>query len=415
MNRITSILQKNLYKKPLTPIMIKTTQTENLATELKDYLPTEIMRILPRINMETVFASIRKIPKFNLIALPASLNIINELADDRRVEKLYYDREMLLNQNQAGIYDTLTRLVFTTTSWTRKLIGLEKAKADGYTGQGTKIAILDTGGTKFHPQTRNLIKYTTIRGIYTDRNGHGQHVATIAGGTKAMDPILHVEVEGMAPAAQLISIKTLGFVIGIGRESNTLEGLNKTLELQPDIVNMSLGTNQLYKSDETDPLEEAITILSKSGILTVCAAGNAGPKPSTVTSPGDSPNTITVGAWDELQNAVAPFSSRGPGKQNTIKPDIVAPGVRIHSGITGILDVQSDFRKQHYGYLDGTSMACPHVSGLLSCAKQLFKEYGAILNNNIAMNIFETNGTPKNNNTGHGLIQWNWFETWAKK
>jgi len=423
MPRLTSLLERVLYKRPITPIIVKTPRIEDVRAEILQILPLELKdvlkRLFPRVTVaaETALATLNVIPEFNMISFPASTLIIEELAQDRRIEKIYLDRMMTLHQTVPGAgryYDRMTKKVFTSTMWTKKIIGVDKANASGYTGRGVSVAIIDTGGTPLHVQTTHLELYSTMRGLYSDKNGHGEHVASIAGGKFAIDPILRVECEGMAPEARLISIKSLGYVIGTGKESDILEALNLAYRLRADVVNMSLGTEEVPPSPEEDPQCEVITKLTREGMMIVVSAGNSGPGSGSINDPGACEDAITVGAWDELEGGVASFSSRGP-VWSLMKPDIVSPGVNVHSGIIGLLDVQGDKKKQEFSYLSGSSMSAPHVSGLLACAKQMFNEAGVPLNTEVAKSIFEEYGEAKDNERGWGLANWGMFEQYISE
>jgi subtilisin family serine protease len=104
-------------------------------------------------------------------------------------------------------------------------------------------------------------------------------------------------------------------------------------------------------------LLQAIETVRAAGIMTVHSAGNGGPSCSTVSTPAAIYNaSYTVGATDQ-QNIIAGFSSRGPvtvDGSGRLKPDVVAPGISIHSAVPG----------GQYAFLSGTSMAAPHVTGL---------------------------------------------------
>jgi len=423
MPRLTSLLERVMYKRPITPIIVKTPRIEEIRAEILQLLPLELKdvlkRLFPRVTVaaETALATLNVIPEFNMISFPASTLIIEELAQDRRIEKIYLDRMMTLHETVPGAgryYDRVTKKVFTSTMWTKKIIGVDKANASGYTGRGISIAVIDTGGTPLHVMTPHLELYSTMRGLYSDRNGHGEHVASTVGGKFAIDPRLRVECEGMAPEARLISIKCLGYVIGFGKESDILEALSLAYRLEVDVVNMSLGTEEVPPSPEEDPYSEVITKLTGEGIMVVVSAGNSGSGSGSINVPGACEDAITVGAWDELEGRVADFSSRGP-VWGMIKPDIIAPGIEIHSGITGLLDIQGDKKKQKFSYLSGTSMSAPHVSGLLACAKQMFNEAGVPLNTEVVKSIFEEYGEPKDNERGWGLANWRMFEQYISE
>jgi hypothetical protein len=116
-----------------------------------------------------------------------------------------------------------------------------------------------------------------------------------------------------------------------------------------------------------DPLEQAVNDLTaSSGALFVIAAGNAGPGPQTLGSPGSADAALTVGAVDSV-DSIASFSSRGPRiGDSALKPDITAPGVNI----TGARSSTGTFGNpgDSYVQLSGTSMATPHVAGAAAIA-----------------------------------------------
>jgi subtilisin family serine protease len=99
-----------------------------------------------------------------------------------------------------------------------------------------------------------------------------------------------------------------------------------------------------------------VAALRAAGIFFVAAAGNTGPSCGSVEDPpAPYRDTFTVGAVDE-NRVVAPFSSRGPTPDGMVKPDLLAPGV----------DVLSALPDATYGRLSGTSMATPHIAGVVA-------------------------------------------------
>jgi subtilisin family serine protease len=121
----------------------------------------------------------------------------------------------------------------------------------------------------------------------------------------------------------------------------------------PHILTNSWGCPEIEGCD-AGALRPATTALAAAGIAVVVAAGNSGPRCDSITDPPATyASAITVAAVTESRK-VAEFSSRGP--KPTGKPDIAAPGEQVVSALPG----------NTYGALDGTSMATPHVAGLIA-------------------------------------------------
>jgi len=156
----------------------------------------------------------------------------------------------------------------------------------------------------------------------------------------------------------------------------------------------------------------------KDNIITCAAIGNEGPDASTTSAPGSLPNVLAVGAID-INGAIAEFSSRGPTPDNRVKPDIVAPGVNIWSGITvdTYLDYVSDYLGNGFTAISGTSMATPHVSGLIALARQLFKKElpEVPFTTDLVFKICEMYGEPKSNERGWGQIRFSWFRRYVSE
>ncbi|MFD4787201.1 S8 family serine peptidase [Streptomyces sp. NPDC058459] len=235
-------------------------------------------------------------------------------------------------------------------------IGAPRLWADGNTGQGVDVAVLDTGVDAEHPDLADRV--ADRRSFVPDENtddhfGHGTHVASIIAGTGAASG---GKEKGVAPGARLDIGKVLDDT-GSGQTSWILAGMEwAAVDRHAKVINMSLGSDA--PSDGTDPLSQAVNTLSaRTGALFVVSAGNSG-APGTVSAPGVASDALTVGAVDSA-DTLAEFSSQGPRVDGALKPEITAPGV-------GILAANSRFvgnGQGAYQTLSGTSMAAPHVAG----------------------------------------------------
>jgi hypothetical protein len=212
-------------------------------------------------------------------------------------------------------------------------------------GRGKRAWILDTGIDMDHPDLNvdPSKSKSFITGVTSpdDENGHGTHVAGIIGGLNNTIGVL-----GVASGATLVALKVMG-ANGQGSLSSVIEGLayinaNATAG---DVVNMSIS---LEINSAT--LNEQIQNTASRGIYFSIAAGNEA-KAANLYSPANAngTNIVTISAVDSL-NHFASFSNFG----NDVV-DYAAPGVYILSTYIG----------GQYAYMSGTSMAAPHVAGLM--------------------------------------------------
>ncbi|OJD30879.1 peptidase s8 s53 subtilisin kexin sedolisin [Diplodia corticola] len=231
-------------------------------------------------------------------------------------------------------------------------------------GKGVDIYIVDTGvnvdhvafqgrarnGWTAYPDTsdRPVDGWTDDRGNYTDGAGHGTHVSgTSAGATL-----------GIATGANIIAVRVLD-ADGGGKSSDTIAGINWVIQQHDQrktesdfvgsILSMSFGTEETV-----DTLSNVIKLATQSGIHASVAAGNKGKdacdySPSNVG--GSNSSVVSVGSIG-ITDEVSSFSNTGACV------DVYAPGEDILSTYIGGDNVVQ--------YLDGTSMACPHVTGVMA-------------------------------------------------
>ncbi|MFI7502069.1 S8 family serine peptidase [Streptomyces sp. NPDC049687] len=249
-------------------------------------------------------------------------------------------------------------------------IGAPTAWEAGFDGTGVKVAVLDTGVDKTHPDLAGQViaeKDFSESSSTGDANGHGTHVASTVAGTGAKSGGTY---KGVAPGAKILNGKILD-ESGSGWDSGIISGMEWAVAEGADVISMSLGGND---TPGIDPMEETVNRLSaESDTLFVIAAGNSGEEGErTVDSPGSAESALTVGAVDKADQ-LADFSSRGPRVgDGGVKPDLTAPGVDITAAAAAGSALEGSKPSPLPGYLtiSGTSMATPHVSGAAALLAQ---------------------------------------------
>lgn len=170
-------------------------------------------------------------------------------------------------------------------------IGVNIPRMEGFDGTGIKIAVIDTGVDYNHPDLFGFGPDGKVVGGYNfinegepplDTNGHGTQVA----GVIAADGIL----KGVAPKAKILSYKVSEDGEGVSSDL-IIKAINKSIEDGADIINISLGVNKTNSN-----IDKAVDNALQKGIIVITAAGNDGPIPQTIGSPGKNPGSITVGA-----------------------------------------------------------------------------------------------------------------------
>jgi len=238
----------------------------------------------------------------------------------------------------------------------------------GNMGEGAVIGSIDTGG---HPTHVDLA--ANYRGVQygwrdftllnsqnpIDNHGHGTHTIGTFAGANGL---------GVAPGAQWIACKALN-AQGSGTNAGLVNcgqwmacptlpnGQNEDCSKAPHVVNNSWGGGQ------ANPFYNAvINAWHAMRIIPVFANGNSGPACQTANSPADSLAGVFGVAATTDNNGVAEFSSKGPTIGGNAKPDIGAPGQAVRSA-------WHTPGNNAYSTLSGTSMAAPHVAGVIALLK----------------------------------------------
>jgi len=258
----------------------------------------------------------------------------------------------------------------------------------GFTGDGTLIGGMDTGVDVNHPALNARWRgnehpvsecWLNVIGAPganpSDQNSHGTHTMGTMCGTGSASSLF--DTIGVAPGAQWIACNAIG-AFGNDFNSDVLQGYQwfadpdnnpETVDDVPDVVQNSWGVSGMF-SGYTDCFEfwnESIIAMETAGTVVTFSAGNEGPGPSSHRSPAnvaiDSVTFFSVGAvnangFPNTPYPVVDFSSRGPSDCDPaqFKPEIVAPGDNVYSCIPG----------GGYTQMSGTSMAGPHIAGVVA-------------------------------------------------
>ncbi|TWU07943.1 S8 family serine peptidase [Stieleria varia] len=235
--------------------------------------------------------------------------------------------------------------------------------ASSLTGNGIRVAILDTGFEFGHPDanfaSRVVGNATFVGGTAQDHHGHGTHVAGTACGPR--DPGLSTRRYGIASEAEILVARVLGPTGG--NDTTILGGINWAIGQGCDLINMSLGPRVCVASPAFSASHErAARIALGNGILMIAAAGNNSSRPGRVcpvVGPAAAPSIVAVAAVDNC-GRIASFSNQG---QNSSGGEInfAAPGVDVFSAWTNPTRHRS---------IPGTSMASPHVAGIAALIAQ---------------------------------------------
>ena len=282
------------------------------------------------------------------------------------------------------------------------------AAFESYRAGGARIrwAVLDTGVRSDHPHFKHPeTGKSRIAAIWDctrpgaprkladddDRDGHGSHVAGIIAGASSEAGKTYT---GVAPEAELVVYKVLNDR-GEGEDAWIIKALDHVAEqnennaaLAVHGLNLSLGgpyDSTVYGCGFT-PICQELRRLWRAGVVVVVACGNEGQRdvqtrdgdvelntPMSIGDPANLEDCIAVGSVNADRPhlyGVSSFSSRGPTSDGRCKPDVVAPGERITSVNARFQGTQRLHRVE-----SGTSMAAPHVSGLLAAFLSARREF----------------------------------------
>lgn len=269
--------------------------------------------------------------------------------------------------------------------WNHNMMNIGQAWADGYTGAGVSIAVLDTGFFLQHPDSSMSGGYSVFADDpwSNDHSGHGTHIAGIISAQRGST------YQGIAPDTEVFGIK-IYHEDDVNEEGavstdvrSVIKGIQHAIDLDVDIIVISSGLSQ----DDAE-LYEIIKTAHDQGIMIIAASGNG---KTTVNYPAHYNEVVAVTAIDEELNPALDIIY---GKEN----EFSAPGVNI-----GGLSIPDSSYSYPYIFMSGSSQAAPHAAGLAAILMQKYGTRGEEIRKimqNQALDI----GDP--GLFGHGLLQY---------
>jgi serine protease AprX len=326
---------------------------------------------------------------YDAVGLRVSTNTGSDTSDTDMVstQKVVLDQSMMMSTNNfssaevfgapaidtSNLANVYNQVVRATDIWNESPVYNQ--------GEGTTIAVVDSGIVKHQDLGNRLIKSVNFNQAYhdsADRYGHGTFVSSIIAGNGLQSN----KYMGIAPKSKLVNVR-VSDDIGSSTESDVVSALQWILNYKSryniQVVNLSLNSS-VAQSYHTSPLDAAVEILWFNGIVVVVSAGNNGS--ATFYPPANDPFVITVGATDDKgtlsldDDVVAAFSAFGQTQDGISKPELVAPGKNIvallpdHSKLTLGKNHPENRVNNQYFRMSGTSMSAPIVSGAVALILQ---------------------------------------------
>ena len=370
--------------------------SDEVRSQVVDWIKQSLRESAPNLTVEDI--DLEELSSY--VSAQLTRSEVERMTEELRLESVY---RIFQNARKRALLDESINVLQAATAHR----GYESR------GQGIAWALLDSGIDPLHPHfgygtPRNNIghvfdcigtgrtvewdpKKNPDAGI--DRNGHGTHVAGIIGGG-----LSDLGISGIAPSVSLYSYKVLGDDAR-GSDAKVIKALDHIYEINRNAtspiihgVNLSLGgafDPEVFGCGDT-PICKQLRKLWRQGVVVVLAAGNEGylelqqgdeaigvNADLSIGDPANLEEAIAVGSIHKSKPhlyGVSYFSSRGPTADGRCKPDVVAPGERIVSCRAGANPAVRQ-KKNLYVAMSGTSMAAPHVSGIIAAFLSVRREF----------------------------------------
>ncbi|MGJ8670008.1 MAG: S8 family peptidase [Oceanococcus sp.] len=363
----------------------------------------------------------RVIPTINAVSVVAPREVLELYAADPRVKAVTLQRKLQLHmyasREQIQANDLDQAEFFNP--------GSGELDRPAVTGAGVTVAVIDSGVFSLHPdfgipgesrivaganfelslanrmlgvlsveQWDQYAEATALLALQ-DEVGHGTHVSgTIAGDGFSASGL---DNRGIAPGAQIVSLKIAsaanGVVVDAGFEAGAVTAIDYLIRHREELGNVRVANNSwglleeeaegLLGPTDFDPVAEIVRAAVDAGIVMVFSAGNDGPEADTVRPiPNAMEEVISVASACKNHDGCTPggmsgFSSRGASVDITAPGDNIlstaSPSVLYPLGQTGYFgDAPQDQLQNHvaYTHMSGTSMASPHIAGVVALVVQ---------------------------------------------
>jgi minor extracellular protease Epr len=385
--KVVEEINKKIFFLTITTLLIAIPINTFNALEMNKNNIVEEQRVIVEYNEKITTKSFNEIKQtgeiqmesqnLNIVAMTVTKEEKQKLENNPNVKKVIPDIKIKANLQD---YENVQEVGYAI----RKLKALE-THASKITGKGIKVAVIDSGVGPHKDLIvtggKSFVEYTES---YSDDNGHGTHVAGIISAENNLMGVI-----GIAPESDIYALKAMDRN-GSGFVSDLIEAINWSIENEMDIINLSLGFEDIPENlDTINYLEPYINKAYESGILIVAAAGND--YGSAVNYPAKYNSVIAVSATINSEaNNLASFSNIGP------EIEVSAPGQNI----------PSTYLNNAYLEMNGTSMATPFVAGQLALLKGLYPNDTTIqIREKLRKHVLDIGIIGKDNEFGYGLIQ----------
>ena len=380
-------------KHNFTPYQKVLTQRSAVISELKTTALTSQSRVLDFLQAEAEKGNASDIKPYhivNMVAVTTTKEVAEKLAYYTEVDKIAPNEFRLYHSSGSAEGSTVDTAVgqfeitgdnnLQSIEWNIDRINAPQVWSLGFDGEGIIVANMDTGVQWDHPTLKDKYlgydpetdqvdhTYSFYDPVYNetvayDLDGHGTHVmgTMVGGGADGSNQI------GVAPGAKWIAVQAFTqSILGLGAyDEDLIAGAEWLLAPGGDITKTPAVVNNSWGGGAgiDEFFMDAVDSWRAAGIVPVFAAGNVTSSnpggPGSVSSPGNYPQSFSVGNTNR-DDMVSAGSLRGPSPYGEIKPDVSAPGSGIRSAFPG----------DSFATASGTSMAAPHVAGLVALLRQ---------------------------------------------